>query len=31
MVLDDAELFMQVLMLYWLNWKRDNPKIQHGA
>ena len=31
MVLDDAELFMQVLMLYWLNWKCDNPKIQHGA
>jgi hypothetical protein len=28
MLLDEAELFMQVLMLYWLNWKRDNPKIQ---
>lgn len=28
MDLDKAELFMQVLMLYWLNWKRDNLATQ---
>jgi hypothetical protein len=28
MDLAEAELFVQVLMLYWLNWKRDNLEIQ---
>lgn len=27
MDLDEAELFLRVLMLYWLNWKQDNSMV----